>query len=270
MSSTRSLSILTSVIALTLAAGCRTVDINVDDRDRLSPSGRVSYEFLPGNDQRRRGTALDLVRGRLGDADADDDADDDDAAADEETADPRRKVQPTISIDGEVTYVEGRDRQAIDAGNEAELGNVIFPGPTTVRTEATNVRAHVAARGGVRLWDVLSLEAILGIGLNDTEVRLQSVGLDSREENLRAGLLWGARGTVRPIALIDLYIQYTQNFMADAFAEDLQVGAELNLTRNIAVFGGYRWWEYEEESFGSGSDIDLDIRGPTTGLSLKF
>ena len=261
MSSTRSLSILASLIAFTLAAGCRTVDINVDDRDRLSPSGRVSYEFLPGNDQRRHGTALDLVSGRSGAADGVDD---------EETTSPRPKVQPTISIDGEVTYVEGRDRQAIDTGKEAELGNVIFPGPTTVRTEATNVRAHVAARGGVRLWDVLSLEAILGIGLNDTEVRLQNVGLDSREENLRAGLLWGARGTVRPIALIDLYIQYTQNFMADAFAEDLQVGAELNLTRNIAVFGGYRWWEYEEESFGSGSDIDLDIRGPTTGLSLKF
>ncbi len=59
----RSIYILTLMSLLAVIAGCRTTALNVEDRDRFTPAGRVSYEIFPGNDQRRGGALLDLVTG---------------------------------------------------------------------------------------------------------------------------------------------------------------------------------------------------------------
>ena len=80
----------------------------------------------------------------------------------------------------------------------------------------------------------------------------------------------GGRATVRPIALFDLYAQYAATISGgwETF-DDTEIGVELNLLRNLSVYGGYRWWSYQE-SFSPDSDWDIDIRGPTAGASLKF
>jgi hypothetical protein len=145
---------LALVTLLAVALGCESMDLQIDDRDQFTPSGRISYEIWPGIDQRRSGTLLDLVTGSSG-------------------GDPGKAVtvrsagvKPTISIDGAISAVEGRDHQDV------------------------------------------------------------------------------------PI-------------------QDTEVGVELNLTRNLSLFTGYRWWRYEE-GFSSESDWELDIRGPTARASLKF
>ncbi len=179
-------------------------------------------------------------------------------------------IRATLSVDAEIAGVKGSDHQDIEAGDLVELGTQI-PGPARVKVSAENIRANISARGGVRFFDVLSLEAILGLGLNSTEVRIQSGGIDSREEDIRVGFLFGVRSTVRPIALFDLYAEYTvtlANF--DTAILDRQVGLDLNLTRNVSVFVGYRWWDYKKQEFDDSSDVDLEFRGPTAGLSLKF
>lgn len=66
MPSRRSIHILAHVTLLGVALGCQSMDLEVDDRDRFTPSGRISYEIWPGIDQRRSGTLLDLVTGSSG------------------------------------------------------------------------------------------------------------------------------------------------------------------------------------------------------------
>ena len=261
-----SIRIFALLSGLIIAAGCRTNDeLKLDERDRFSPGGRISYEIYPGLDRRRQGALIDLVT-RPSDQNG------------EEAVTARSAgIQPTIAVVGEIAHVEGSDRQQVQAGRQVEL-DVVIVGPARVKLNADNLRASLAARGGVRFFDVLSLEAILGLRIDKTEVRLRGNGLSGTDEDVRAGLLVGARATVRPIPHFDLYVQYTESLL-DHYAgfgglgvttSELQAGIDLNLTRNIAIFAGYRWWTYEEESLASGSDWDIDIRGPTAGASLKF
>ena len=248
----QSIHVLARVTLLGVAFGCQNMDLTIDDRDRFTPSGRISYEIWPGNDQRRSGTLLDLVTGSSGQVTA-----------------RSAGIQPTISIDGAIAAVEGRDHQQVPAGQQVEL-DVVVPGPARVKLNAENLRGLIAARGGVRFYDVLSLEVITGLGVDSTELRLRGSGVEATDEELRAGFALGGRATVRPIALFDLYAQSVANIAGSSLIiQDTQVGVELNLTRNLSVFTGYQWWRYEE-SFSSESDWNLDIRGPTAGASLKF
>lgn len=252
----RSLCILALVTLSGVALGCVSTEIHVTDTDQLTPSGRISYEIWPGIEKRRSGTVLDLVTGKSTDVTM-----------------KSTDITPTISIDGEMAAVTGRDHQGVATGDEIELESFKVPGPARVKLNSENLRGHLAARGGVRFYDVLSLEAILGLGVDDTEVRLrESDALEATEEKLRAGFLIGGRATVRPIALFDLYAQYVANLAGEwgnAVIEDSQVGVELNLMRNLAIYSGYRWWSYEE-NLSNESEWDLDVRGPTVGASIRF
>jgi hypothetical protein len=109
-----------------------------------------------------------------------------------------------------------------------------------------------------------------GLALDSTEVRLRNADVEATGEQLTAGFLLGDRASVRPIALFDLYAQYTAATADDWRAfDETEIGVELNLVRNVSLYGGYRWWSYEE-SFSPDSDWDIEIRGPTAGASLKF
>jgi opacity protein-like surface antigen len=253
--SLRSLCILALATLSGVTSGCVTSDdIHLQDTDRLTPSGRVSYEFWPGNAKRRSGTLVDLVRGTSTDATM-----------------QSIGIKPTISIDGAIAAVEGRDHQGVGTGHQINIGNQVLEGPTRVKLTARNLRGSLAARGGVRFYDVLSLEGITGLALDSTRVRARNAEAQATDEQFTPGLLLGARATVRPIALFDLYAQYTVSFTDEWKAiDDTEVGVELNVLRNLSVYGGYRWWSYSDEDFSFGSDWDIDIRGPTAGASLKF
>lgn len=254
----RSIHILFLMSTMLIAAGCQTTSLNIDDNDRFTPAGRISYEIFPGNDQRRSGALLDLV------------------SKSPKVVDGKRVtmrsagVRATLFVDAEVAGIRGSDHQNIGAGDQVDLGLVI-PGPARIKVSAKNIRTNIAARGGVRFFDVFSLEAILGLGLNSTEVRIQSGGIDSQEEDLHVGFLFGVRSTVRPIPLFDLYAEYLVTLASmDTTILDRQIGIDLNVTRNVALFVGYRWWDYRKNQFDNSSDVDIEFRGPTAGLNLKF
>jgi hypothetical protein len=257
----RSLQTLAFVTLLGVALGCQNMDLRIDDRDQLTPSGQISYEIWPGNDQRRSGALLDLMTGS--------------PPGDPAKAEPAERdvVQPTISIDGAIAAVEGRDHQRVPEGEQVEL-DVVVPGPARVKLNAENLRGHIAARGGLRFFDIVSLEAIAGLGVDSTQVQLRAPGVDTTDEELLAGFLLGGRATVRPIPLFDIYGQYLANFIDPddnqwTTIDDAQLGVALNLTRNISIFTGYRWWEYEQE-FSTDSDWEIHLQGPTAGASLQF
>jgi opacity protein-like surface antigen len=253
--SLRSLCILVLVTLSGIALGCVTNDdIHLQDTDQFTASGRVSYEFWPGNAKRRSGTLVDLVRGTSTDATM-----------------KSIGIKPTISIDGAIASVEGRDHQGVATGHQIDIGNEVVEGPTRVKLKAKNLRGSLAARGGVRFYDVLSLEGITGLALDSTRVSARNATAQATHTEFTPGFLLGARATVRPIALFDIYAQYAVTFSDEwKVLDDTEVGVELNVLRNIAVYGGYRWWSYSDEDFSFGSDWDIDIRGPTAGASLKF
>lgn len=263
MSLLRSIRILAAVPLLVwLAAGC-SAPIKLHDREQFAPAGRASYEFWPGIDERRRGALLDLVSGSA----------DQKAVEGEKGEKPvtarSHGVRPTIAIDTSITYVEGHDRPKLRAGKTVELSGVSIVGPTRLETNGESWSGTLAARGGVRFFDVLSLEGILGIDLQRTRVRARGAGKDVSEARMRGGILMGGRVTLRPIPLFDLYAQSTYARGVYSAEED-QVGVELHVTRNVYVFGGYRWWRYREFPLNRSSDVKIRIRGPTAGLGVSF
>ena len=245
---------------LTLAATCdgpTPIDLDVRDHDRASPGGRASFEIAPGNAQRREGSLLDLISGRA-------------VPAGEELEAERDPVQATLRIEGSLAYVETSDREQVPVGQQAEL-DVTIPGPANVEIDVESLRGHVAAATGLRFFDMLGLEAIIGVGVDSTQVRVRSAGLEGNDQDPAAGFLSGGRVTFRPIALFDLYAQSTVTLISrDKWSSDAEVGVDLNLTRNVSVFSGYRWWHFHEDRKASGSDVDVEARGPTMGMSLKF
>ncbi|HEX5068168.1 MAG TPA: hypothetical protein VFY49_18755 [Myxococcota bacterium] len=255
--------LLALLTPLGVVTGCITnQDLRVDDNDQFTHSGRATYEIYPGNARRRAGNLFELVTGSAATAP--------NGAVTMKSA----GVKGTISIDAEIAAVEGKDHQNVPLGQQVKLDNEVIEGPARVKTNAENLRGSLAARGGLRLFDVLSLEAITGIGVDSTRMRMRGVdvGITASDEDLIAGFLLGGRATIRPIALFDIYAQYTWNinFGDDwKYIDDTTVGVELNLIRYVALFGGYRWWRYEE-SFNNESDWEIKLRGPTAGVALKF
>jgi hypothetical protein len=263
MPSRRSIALLALLTPLGVALGCRTTqDLRVDDNDQFTHSGRASYEIYPGIDRRRAGNLFELVTGSSA------------TAPNSAVTMKSAGVKGTISIDAEIAAVEGKDHQNVPADQQVELGGEVIEGPARVKTNAENLRGSLAARGGLRLFDVLSLEAITGVGVDSTRMRMRGVdvGITASDEDLLAGFLLGGRATIRPIALFDIYAQYTWNItLSDdwKYIDDTTVGVELNLVRYLALFGGYRWWRYVE-SLNNESDWEIKLRGPTAGVSLKF
>lgn len=250
-------SLVTVTAAWTSCDGPLPIDLEFEDRDRFTPSGRVAYEILPGNDTRRRGSLLDLTADRAPLEGAEPDGE------------PRRTAEPIVTLVGEIASVDGRGDVAVPSGREAEL-DVVIPGPAVVRTTVKNLRGHVGVRAGVRLADAFSFEGLVGVGVDDTRVRVRSGALTGQDHDLKAGFLSGARVTLRPIPLFDLYGQATV-MIGRAVTTDIEAGAQLNLTPNVGLYGGYRRWNYEEESLESGgSDGDFEFAGPTLGISLTF
>ena len=233
-------------------------DIEVDDNDRLMPSGRIAYEILPGIETRRRGSMLDLVMGRssiVGER------------ADGESV-PRATF--TLGVAGELSSVDGRDEIFVpDSFERLELGAEI-PGPATVDAEIQRLRAHVNVRAGGRFFDILSIEGTLGLGVDDAEVKLRSPGTSLTEEKTKAAFAWGARIGLRPIPLLDLYGQFV--LMVGEFSSfDAEAGGQLNLTPNLGVYAAYRRTTYSARNFrGHGSDVEDGFSGPTFGASLSF
>lgn len=252
--------VLFLLAAVSLAATCdgpAPLDLDAKDGGRFAPSGRVAVEILPGTKARRRGGLLDLATGEVPAAGVTDDR-----------VEPR-PVEFILSIAGEFATVEGRDHVPVPSGRVVDLGGEIS-GPARVATDIENRRGHVTARPGVRFMDMISIEGLVGMGVDDTEVTIRSGGQRFTDQSTRPGFLAGIRVSLRPVPLFDLYGQATM-MLGRMFTTDLEVGAQLNLTRNLGLYGGYRRWTFREESLKKGgSDGDFELDGPTAGVSLTF
>ncbi len=251
---------LVAIAAMSIASTCRgpqPIDLDIEDHGRFTPSGRAAVEIFPGNNERRRGSLLDIMSG------------DAPVQGTEHDAYGGSSVEGTLAVVGEIAVVEGHGVEPVPAGRRVQFDEPLN-GPANATIDVDNIRGHVGVRGGVRFSDVVSLEAIMGLGIDNTRIRVSDVGfLQTGERTLPAPLV-GARVSLRPIPLFDLYGQATFMF-GKMFTTDVEAGGQLNLSRNVGLYGGYRRWSYREESLkGSGSDADFVFDGPTAGLNITF
>ena len=136
--------------------------------------------------------------------------------------------------------------------------------------DVDNHRGFVAVRPGIRALDMFSAEALIGVGIDHTRVRVQNAGFLQTDEDVSPGALFGFRLGFRPIPLIDFYAQASTT-LSHSLTTDLEAGGQLNLTKNVGLYAGYRRFRYaDEKAKGNGSDLDFDFSGPTFGLSLTF
>lgn len=251
---------LAAIAAMSIGWTCSgpaPIDLDIEDRRRFTPSGRAVVEIFPGNNERRRGSLLEIVTGE--------------APIQGTTHDPYsgRSVQGTLAVVGEVAATEGRGVEPVPAARVVDFDEVLA-GPATATVGVDNIRGHVAVRGGVRFSDIVTLEAIMGLGIDKTRMRVSDVDFLQTNERTLPGPLVGARVSVRPIPLLDLYGQATLMF-SKMVTTDLEAGGQINLTPNVGIYGGYRRWTYQEESVKiGGSDAEFVFDGPTAGLNITF
>lgn len=246
--------------ASTCATGTRPpppVDLDLRDRARFVPGGRATVEILPGNASRRRGSMLDLVTGEGT------------LAGTEATGRSARVATPTVAIVAELAALSGHGGEPIPAGREVDL-DVSFPGPGVAWTDVDSLQGFLGARSGVRFIDRISIEGILGVGLDSTQIRLQSGSVRTQDHGRRAGIVFGGRVSVRPVPLFDLYVQGFALRTSRSDTANLEAGGVLNLSRNLGLYAGYRRWVYDENEVKGRSDAQFDFDGPTLGLSLTF
>jgi hypothetical protein len=244
------------VLALSsVSVGCFGTTIALRDHDAFIPAARASYEILPGQAERRDGALLDLVMPGAA------------ASPEESAADEPPDVVVAIAIDAELARASGRDHQRIKS-NEVIVRGGVVEGPARLDLDADIITGRLAGRAGLRIFDWLSLEGLLGFELHDVFLDLSATDVDADRRWTRPSALFGAQVGLRPHPAVDLIGQVAfgagESILVDSRAE-----VALNLTRHIALTAGYRWLDYTDVRYEE-SDIDIEIEGPTAGVALSW
>lgn len=241
---------------------CNTT-IKSREKDALFVTAEAGYEFLPGRDAREPGDVLSRVRAasRSGPT----------ATEPKEPPAEKHPVEGSLAIDAAYGWVSADDDQRLRSGQSVEWDDVFFIGPTDIDLDYTLMNSRLAVRGGMRLFDLASLEGIVGLGVFYLDMQIREPGRESTADRTFVGGTLGGRVTLHPDPMIDLRAQYTSTFAPDGTLQDAEFLGVLHLTRNLSVNGGWRWWHLETNRlFEIDSDVDIRISGPTVGAALAF
>lgn len=280
------------LVLVLVSLGCETLDeppppdrkdIKPTDHYRPNPGFSGTWQVVPADDSRRQGV-LDLVAPAAEPA-AEPGAEQAEAASAAEADAPkestpprprRRRAEGVLSIDADY-------RASLGGQDEEDL-----PGPDYVRWDGIQIRPsqrlrlgfdqHMATldvRGGGRFFDVFSIEGLGGLTLSSLHVTVRGTGIRSGDTVVGVGPNIGARVSVSPHAILNLYAQGQLHLLGviaqdhdTAVARTAEVGGQLHLTSALSVFGGYRWSGWEETIHRS-SDIEMVLSGPTFGVLLR-
>jgi hypothetical protein len=249
------------LVGLALCA-CNST-IKSREKDSLFATGEVGYEFFPGRRGGGSGDALSRVRRAAGTRER--------ATSPAPEPASRPVIQGALSVDAFYGWTEDDDHQHLGAGKTVQWDDVFFPGPTVLDLDYTLMNSRLTGRGGLLLWDIASLEGILGLGVFHLALQVRSGGVESNADDTFVGPTVGGRLTIRPDPMLDLRSQWTGTYAPDARIQDAEFLAAVHLTRHLSVNGGWRWWHLEtDELFGDGSDVDIEVSGPTVGAALSF
>ncbi len=280
---------------ISTTAGCvNTTDLESSDDGAFFPGGSISYELHPGVDARRKGPRLDRARRaaapktrparrsqparamqEVGAESVRPPQPDDTSAQRSQRADrddppvEPRVLDWTLSVGGDFAFGNGGGKQSIAADEEIDFEDIEIRGPARLDLDYSLYHSRIFVRSGLSAWDIIRLEGIAGLGIDHLDLEVSEGDADSDHGDTSAGFLLGAALTLRPHPAVDLFAEYTVTLLDEVVFRDTRVGAKLNITRNLGVDAGYRWWRYEDTEF-FGSQVDLKLRGPTVGLVLLF
>jgi hypothetical protein len=192
---------------------------------------------------------------------------------------PRKPRPVRLSLALDLDYrvgLAGNDDRRLLAPHEIDYDGIRFPGPQRMHYDFDLQLGSASARGGIRFFDVFALEWLAGLSSSALHLVARAPGLRAGDTSVGLGGNAGARGTLTPHPVFDLYgewrlhlldgLQKSHELIAMTTAE---VGTNVHLTRNVSLFGGWRWWTYDE-TVSHDSDVHTKLTGPTFGLSFRL
>ena len=224
-----------AIALLSIAAtGCVSRDIELEDRDTFFPSVRATI----WNGERSKTDVVDYA----------------------------------LEIDAAYGY--GEDRQMLGVGENITFDGTTFLGPQTTRSLLHLTTGSAAFRmdfrspeGPVRFGGAM----LVGAGFTNVNLELRGNGVSERDEFADFGPIVGGQFHLLPAPWLEFHLRTTAQL---GFSDDpsalvsWEAGAEFQPNPAVGIFLGWRWWNYDKEI--SGSDIDVELSGPTAGLHFEF
>ncbi len=191
-------------------------------------------------------------------------------------------IFPTLAEDlwlaGDLEYAsgEGSSSQQIGPGQFLAFEGQQFNGPATISSEYALSSSTVAARIGKRFRGVYTVEGLLGLGVYVLDLTVASGGVAAHDRPSTVGGFVGVQLGASPTSWLTFYGRAGTTGGFSSYSRSLgtvELGATLRPYSNprLALFGGWRYWDYDEERDGpSVADIYLTLSGPTAGIQLSF
>lgn len=182
-----------------------------------------------------------------------------------------KKRKQSLEID--VSRGEGGSSQRIEAWDYLLMNNRRFEGPATVEQKYEISTLSAAMLWGVGSESVVGLDWFAGLSRTKLDIELTSGGISGGDHFKNIRPFTGVQLNVRPLSYLSIYGRGSASFIKfdDEFSfSSMEVGTKVNLMSNLSLFGGWRWWRFEEDDINNASDIKLKLSGPMAGLLLKF
>ena len=252
------------------ACNSNSVDVQGDDNNVIIPTFRATLAIFPEN---QRSIAETLRRKKMFRPAAPDQnvaPEDTVASVDPEVEPPLEPIEGTLAIDFGFAFGKSDTAQQVGAGQLLSLNGTTFFGPTDVAADFALYSWTVAARGGVRIREILSLEGLGGLGIQSYD--LESGGGTVHDSKVSGGPLIGGRATLHLIPWVDIYTQTHATFGVGYEAGTLasyEAGATISPLPGLALLAGWRWWNFDEDRDGEG-DVEIKLSGPMVGAVVTF
>ena len=231
------------MLAFLLAACTSTNDIAGKDKDMLFPTGRVTIRTRKETPPPEGGA--------------------------DEAAELERRWR--VDIEVSATGGEGDFGARLLAGESIDINGTVFSGPANLVADFRLFEASVAAKAGWQL-DKIDIMGLLGVGYSNFDLEVTDGATTGRANESGIGPLAGIQVSWEPIKRVELYARGTFLIvLADATSGQFELGGGFAVTRNVFLFGGYRWWRYRHEvAFSNFNDFDIRAGGFVLGLELRF
>jgi hypothetical protein len=224
---------------LTAATGCVNDTIKVRNRDTVMPAGRASWQAVEPSEQKWLGLSWS-----------------------------------GLSVDGEIVYAEGDDKQNVAVSDQVGLGGTTIPGPVRVESRSDVIDVTANVRTGLAVLDVFRLEPVFGLELATVDLEIDSGGAKASERVTAGGGVVGIRAGLQAHEMVELYGLASFGALADknkgTLTSKLEVGARLLPIDHFGVFAGYRWARYRQSRAPDDSDAYLYFSGPILGAEVRF
>ncbi len=168
------------------------------------------------------------------------------------------------------------DYERTRGGRRAGFRGYHFIGPTRVTADYDLYVGTLAPRGGFWIYEIVGIDGFLGAGINYLDLELESGASRESDTSVAGGPAFGGQLTVHLPAPFDWLTVYAKAGVLFGFGDgdtslsNKEVGLTVSPVPGLGIIAGWRWWDYEEENYGSGADIDLRLSGPVAGLQLTF